>query len=504
MKFLRYFWSMREKMYPAYIMIFALVTSILFPYYIIKVQAENGVANPNVIVSAGPGFQGAPNIQNEPSIAQSKANPANLVAGSNDYRFVSRGQTGCTYYRSEDGGAHWFSAGSIPGALPDAGDPVVRYGIGQDVFYACMVNNRDPVHPTHSILVSISRDDGRTWSEPTWIRQGRPDEFNDKPWMAIDTNPNSQYRNNVYLCWDQRDFSTNNPGTIQFAALAANADWSYTSSYGGSLATFPKNSISIPFCTIAVSPIDGKVYVAWVENPVGPISSRNPAHLMLKISNDGGHTWPSNPPYTQTVHDVIPVSDQTGQTGHVGQVPFATFPVLTYPVITAEPHSDRVHIAWTDARYGGNSNPDILMVTSNDQFHASWILSDVNRIGGDTSQTAQFDPAIDVDGSGTIHIVYYDKRYSKGLFDVTEAHSHDGGMSFTLNRVTDQPINLDDRNCNTYKDSQSMLQGPWIGEYIDTTSSWSNENHAVWTDCRNAADGVSKEDIYTSIIRTGP
>src|SRR5207244_1558588 len=53
------------------------------------------------------------------------------------------------------------------------------------------------------LAVAKSSDGGRTYPNVTYFSfQGGANHFNDKPIIAVDTNPESPFRDNVYVAWD--------------------------------------------------------------------------------------------------------------------------------------------------------------------------------------------------------------------------------------------------------------------------------------------------------------
>ncbi|MGW6277661.1 hypothetical protein [Kribbella sp. NPDC055071] len=90
--------------------------------------------------------------QNETTIAVNPRNPRNIVAGANDYRLFNprenRNDSSSFAYTSFDGGRSWTNV-AIPGLTITAGgtgafswfdgsgDPVVAFGPGNTVYFAC-------------------------------------------------------------------------------------------------------------------------------------------------------------------------------------------------------------------------------------------------------------------------------------------------------------------------------------------------------------------------------
>ena len=134
----------------------------------------------SAIRSNNSGFSnlGCTTPQNETTIAVNPTNPNNLIAGANDYRVCCdftglNDGTGWAYY-SFDGGATWGNV-QLPGLtaetgakgqlkkMDSAGDPVMAFGPDGSAYYANIAFSR--VSPASAIVVSVSHDGGRTWSD---------------------------------------------------------------------------------------------------------------------------------------------------------------------------------------------------------------------------------------------------------------------------------------------------------------------------------------------------
>ena len=140
--------------------------------------------------------------QNETTIAANPTNPNNLVAGANDYRVCRdftglNDGTGWAYY-SFDGGQTWGNV-QLPALTAEtgatgtmkkfdsAGDPALAFSPDGVAYYANIVFSR--VSFASGIVVSSSRDGGRTWSAPSlFANVNAGNFFNDKEWIAAGPN----------------------------------------------------------------------------------------------------------------------------------------------------------------------------------------------------------------------------------------------------------------------------------------------------------------------------
>src|SRR5260370_1719426 len=145
--------------------------------------------------------------QSETSITVNPNNPMILVGGSNEIvRLPMRG------YFSSNGGKSW---GAVDVPLPppattngtDFGsDPGVAFDTHGNVYYSLIVVFFNPnfaaIQGTQ-IAVAKSFDGGKSWPQVTFFNfNSGSGKFNDKPLIAVDTNPNSPFRDSGYVAWD--------------------------------------------------------------------------------------------------------------------------------------------------------------------------------------------------------------------------------------------------------------------------------------------------------------
>src|SRR5262249_33169600 len=143
----------------------------------------------------------------ETSITINPSDPSNIVGGSNEIdRLPMRG------YFSSDGGKT-FGAVDLPLPPPTStngtdfgSDPGVAFDTRGDVYYSYLVvffhRFFDSVQGSE-MAVAKSTDGGKTWPQVTYFNYTTGNgKFNDKPMIAVDTNPNSPFRDNVYVAWD--------------------------------------------------------------------------------------------------------------------------------------------------------------------------------------------------------------------------------------------------------------------------------------------------------------
>src|SRR5215831_18769016 len=335
--------------------------------------------------------------QSETSITVNPNNPQVLVGGSNEiFRLPMRG------YFSSDGGKSW---GAVDLPLPPAAttngtdfgsDPGVAFDTRGNVYYSYIVVffNRT----FHSIqgtemAVAKSSDGGQTWPQVTFFNfNSGSGKFNDKPMIAVDTNPNSPFRDSVYVGWDN---ASNNAGK----SSANDALLFARSTDGGRTFSSPiavNNLTSGPSSVIGADPFvgpNGEVYVAWhdVQNSA----------LMVNSSFDGGATFGQPVTISPTVvafDDAIPAQ--------------ASRHALLYPACNADrsngANRGTLYCSWMDET--ASNGTDIFVARSIDRG-ASW--SSPLRVNDDPTgvRKDQFNQWLSVDPvTGTVDVSWNDAR----------------------------------------------------------------------------------------------
>jgi hypothetical protein len=283
-------------------------------------------ANQECTNQAGQGFFGRSQSQNETAVAVNPRNPDNVLISQNDYRF---GDGRCGVNWSLDGGRHWgsqlppsgFSAPGFhaPRHYWDAGgDTSVGFDSSGEAYLLCQEFNRgatsDLGGDASALLLFRSADGGASWSFPGAIvseSDGTGADgigLIDKPYMTVDNNRRSPYRNRIYVSWT--------PYNTNFTAAPIHLAWSsnYGSSWhdSGDVSGFsanlcPVNVSGAPAGTCDNSQFsdpfvarNGDVYVTFVNfnncsgafgPPCSGPRSDNHAQILLVKSTDGGKTF---------------------------------------------------------------------------------------------------------------------------------------------------------------------------------------------------------------------
>jgi len=219
--------------------------------------------------------------------------------------------------------------------------------------------------------------------------------------------------------------------------------------------TLTSGSSRIP--SIAVDSFDNLYFVFTDETPGN-------AEIYYKKSTDGGATWTTAQRLTVT-------------------------PGESWAPDIAIDSSDNLHIVWRDDTPG---NREIYYKKGTDGG-TTWTTSQRLSV---TPGDSQEEPAIAIDSSGNLHVVWYDS--TPGNFEIYYKKSADGGTTWTADqRLTensgesrDPTIAIDSSN-NIYivwSDHPFAPMGPWTFDLFykksaDGGATWTPDQRLTWTPC---------------------
>jgi hypothetical protein len=424
--------------------------------------------------------------QSETSITVNPNNPMMLVGGSNEIvRLPMRG------YFSSNGGKSW---GAVDVPLPppattngtDFGsDPGVAFDTRGNVYYSFIVvffNRTFAAIQGTEMAVAKSFDGGKSWPQVTFFNfNSGSGKFNDKPMIAVDTNPNSLFRDNVYVGWD----------TVTSGKSSANDDLLFARSTDGGL-TFSSpvalnNPTGGPRQVIGADPFvgpNGEVYVAWHDVQQNL--------LMVNSSFNGGATFGQQQVIAPTVvafDDAIPA--------------MASRHALLYPACDTDRSSSANHgtlyCSWMDET--ASNGTDIFVSRSTDRG-ASW--SAPVRVNDDPTgvRKDQFNQWLSVDpASGSINLSWNDARNDPADIktDIFFSQSTDGGLSFASN------VKVTTAMSDESADNPCADAGNQYGDYEGIVAFGGNI-HPIWTDGRfdctidPATGQMLGEEIFTALV----
>jgi hypothetical protein len=428
--------------------------------------------------------------QSETSITLNPNNPSQVVGGSNEiFRLPMRG------YFSSDGGKS-FGAVDLPLPPPltkhgtDFGsDPGVAFDTRGNVYYSYIVvffNRTFASIQGTEMAVAKSSDGGRTWPQTTFFNfNSGTGKFNDKPMIAVDTNPSSPFRDSVYVAWD-------NASNKQGKSSSNNALLFSRSTDGGKTFSAPiavNSRTGGPSSVIGADPFvgpNGEVYVAWHD------VQHN--RLMLNRSLDGGATFDQP---TTIAPTVVPFD--------IAIAPQASRGALVYPACDTDrssgAHRGTLYCSWMDET--ANNGTDIFVARSTDRGQ-HWTAP--LRVNDDPTGVVkdQFNQWLSVDPvSGVVNLSWNDPRNdpADAKTDVFASDSTNGGLSFAPNVKVTSAVS-DESSANPFANASDQY-----GDYEGIVA-FGGAVHPIWTDGRfdatiDPATGQRiGEEVFSSSLST--
>jgi hypothetical protein len=432
----------------------------------------------SVSVGSNIDMSNEPGPQSETSIAISPANPKQIVGGSNEiFRLPMRG------YFSTDGGSTWGAVDlPLPPPLNGSGtdfgsDPAVAWDTQGNVYYAYIVvffNQGFNAITGTEMAVARSSDAGHTWISTYFNFNSGSGRFNDKPYIAVDTNPGSPFRDTVYVAWDNASLNNGKSSANDVILVSRSTD-------GGRAFSTPvaaSGTGSGPRAVIGADPFvapNGTLHVAWHDVQSNAIVEASSA--------DGGQSFgPTHTISPTTVAFAVAIPAQ------------ASRGALVYPACGADtsagPNRGTLYCSWMDET--ASNGTDIFVSRSTDNG-VTW--SPPLRVNDDPAGVAndQFNQWLSVDPSdGSVNLSWNDTRNDPAHLstDVFYARSTDGGLSFTTNvQVTTAPTN--ETCCGANLSDQ-------YGDY-EGIAAMNGSIHPIWTD-RRAAVASFDEESFTATI----
>jgi hypothetical protein len=324
----------------------------------------------------------------------------------------------------------------------------------------------DEFNNTGSLFVAKSTDGGCTYPTVTKASGASPFNITDKEWIAVDTNPGSPFRDNIYICWSRLLFT----GQIQFSrSMDGGATWSNPLPLSSSDSNPRVAPGSAPEGSIVQVGPDGTVYVVWREIDGGVPLQR------IAISHDGGLTFRS--------HNITVAAI----TGDSNPLPGSNFrgDNRTIPSFTVA-RDGTLYVAWSNHTSGHS----VVLLTRSTDGGLNWAKP---VVAGDVTGRSAFFATVTTDPNNQVHVAFValddvPAGTPPGVvrYDAYLASSADGGVSFTsplrISTVASDPDASSSASSPFYPAGDLIRQT--LGDYISAVADASFV-YVAWTDTRN-------------------
>jgi hypothetical protein len=340
----------------------------------------------------------ADNGDNELDIAINPTNPANMVAGWNDYGIGNSCGVGWT----TDGGKTW-QTDWLRGMTPAGGNPTYDFGAGDPsvgflndgtaIFTCNAWSNKKPT----AIFVTTSKDGGRTWAAPQQVASAETKAGNlDHPMMTID-----HYNNRAllaYTAWSGHQANS-------FALVSDSTGTKWSGPYR--IAADYKSNAPDVFDVSLAGAADGTIYAtSGIWQHVNEWSEQSVVVSQLR---------PGETSFTRSVkiRDLVPApmtlpgeSWRTSMQASIGVDAGGTVYELTGDYVTGKLH----------------------MYLAKSTDHGVSFPTQVQLTGGSHDEVM---PWMSVTPGGRVDAIYYDYDESTGLMDVDYGQVAPGGSSMS-------------------------------------------------------------------------
>jgi hypothetical protein len=394
---------------------------------------------------------------NETSIEFHPTNPNIVIAGSN-------GAGGQRMSFSSNGGATWGNSGALPNTCCD---PAMDWTPDGSIAFAASLTSGCGQFCT---AVFWSFNNGQTWQGPVTVSSGS----SDKEFIHVDKSPISPFFGRAYMTWHQSN-------VMHFARSTAMPVQTPPSpmTFATPIA-FSGEEIGIG--SDITTDRQGRIYYFW------PSVSDGSAEMRVLRSDDGGVTF----------------VDLNGAASGLSNVAYDLHGEFDFPIPAMEsrqafiyaaadtdmsggPRDGRVYVAFTDENAaagspgngtgGASANHGWIQVAYSDNQGATWTTATTPHSTADQTTVDRFQPWLDVDQLGNLHVGWQDTRNSgaglRNKADWYYAASKDGGTTWIEETRVSSVV------------SQNIADGQEWGDYNGVSvAAGSGVIGMTWTDNR--------------------
>lgn len=427
------------------------------------------ISSPNGVYAVAPNFRILPragSYQSEVIICRNPLNPQIMFGSSNAINntgtlFISEG-----VYVTTNGGVNWFGSDTLQGAPigNHGGDPGPTIDKNGNFIMTHLG------YSTSGMFGNYSTNNGATWSATYTIASGSQD----KNLATTDDAPSSPYYGRSYVVWSL--FSVSNPPIAISSTTNGGVSWSAALQINTSVAGHYSQG-----CDARVGP-NGEVYVVWAAPNTSASNVEDFAGFAK--STNGGAAWT----VTNNAYDMNGIRGTFPTKSNIRTNGFTRIDVDR----SGGPRNGWIYIVASEKNLApAGTDPDVVLHRSTDGG-VSWSAG--IRVNQDALNNGKYQwfPAIRVDESGGVNIVYYDDRNTASdSSEIYLSRSIDGGVTFSDALVSD----------HRFKPKALTVSGVaagYMGDYIGVTSG----NGKLWPIWMDDFTGISQ--AWTTSIDLGP
>lgn len=344
--------------------------------------------------------------------ADAKRSIPTVAISRKDARVIVVKGANNTFYVSSDSGTTWQSS-DVAGM--DNAEWMSLTFDPKGILYAVYAA---PVDGHSRIMISQSRDDGKTWGTPVVLSPGGGEQK--YPSSSFDV------KGNLYVSWTETAAGADGKceSVIMLSTSASGSKWSKpfrVSQTGGSC---EDGNQYLTGGVPAIAP-DGKAFVSWSNNDKVYMDRSFGSNLWLEndiVINTLSPGWKlSVPGYSYVASGSQLKVDQTKGNYH-----------------------GCIYLSWSDQR-SGEGDTDVWFIRSNN-YGDNW--STPTKLGTAAALTEQYGPRMAIDQTtGYIYVLFFDRgEHEDDQTDVMLAYSSESGGSFKTEKISETPFVPDDKS----------------------------------------------------------